>query len=175
MVQCGRESIPRPAKFPFRRCRSGVLRNRVGNEDPILVDAGPTGLGLILQQKKPKGWQPVVCASRSLTEVEQRYSQTEKLWTFDGHANDVTHIVIGSTCTVETDHKPLLPLFNQPHSRPPMRIERWLLYLQQFDFELKYIPGKENPADYLSRHPVPLCPLDKKVCQLREEVVHRVV
>eukprot|EP00795_Rhopilema_esculentum_P007362 gene7362-13097_t len=33
------------------------------------------------------------------------------------------------------------------------RIERWMLRLQQYDFEVVYKSGIGNPADYLSRHP----------------------
>ena len=35
-------------------------------------------LGLILMQRKKQGLQSVACQSRSLTEVEQRYSQMER-------------------------------------------------------------------------------------------------
>ena len=42
-----------------------------------------------------------------------------------------------------------------PKSTPPSaRIERWLLYLQQFCYVIKHIAGKENSADVLSRLPV---------------------
>jgi len=42
-----------------------------------------------------------------------------------------------------------------PRSKPPSaRIERSLLYLQQFEYELIHIPGKDNTADVLSRLPV---------------------
>ena len=37
---------------------------------------------------------------------------------------------------------------------PSARIERWLLYLQQFCYVVKHIAGKENSADALSRLPV---------------------
>lgn len=40
-------------------------------------------------------------------------------------------------------------------SKPPSaRIERWLLYLQQFQYELTHIRGKDHAADVLSRLPV---------------------
>ena len=44
----------------------------------VIADAGPVGLGGILVQEQ-NGEQHVICyASRSLTDVERRYSQTEK-------------------------------------------------------------------------------------------------
>ena len=49
-----------------------------GLETKLLLDAGPNGLGLILMQKKPEGWNAVECASRSLTEVEKRYLQIDR-------------------------------------------------------------------------------------------------
>ncbi|XP_038063006.1 uncharacterized protein LOC119733689 [Patiria miniata] len=54
---------------------------------------------------------------------------------------------------VITDHKPLVPLFNNPHSNAPTRIERWLLKLQEYNFTVEYQQEKLNPADYMSRHP----------------------
>eukprot|EP00117_Sycon_ciliatum_P006349 scpid86040/ scgid0626/ len=40
-------------------------------------------------------------------------------------------------------------------SRPPPRIERMVLRLQDLSFQLQYKPGPENPADVLSRNPQP--------------------
>jgi hypothetical protein len=80
--------------------------------------------------------------------------------------------LIGATfVVVETDHAPLLPMFNNPNSRPPMRIERWLTYLQQFSFTLVYRPGPQNGADYLSRHPLPISQQDVKSGKWREQTV----
>ena len=76
---------------------------------------------------------------------------------------------------VEADHRPLLPFFNNPHSRPPMRIECWLLYLQQFDFELKYCPRSKNGAHYLSRHMIPLTESVTETFNTREQVVHSII
>ena len=42
-------------------------------QDTKLVDAGPNGLGLVLIPKKSQGLKAVECASRSLTELEERY------------------------------------------------------------------------------------------------------
>ena len=105
------------------------------------MDAGPNGLGLILMQEKPEGWKAAECASRSLTEVEKRYSQIDREALAIRWACERCYLYLtGSSFGIETDHQPLLTLFNNSHSRPPMRTELWLLCLQQFDFQLKYCP-----------------------------------
>ena len=50
-------------------------------------------------------------------------------------------------------YKALEIIFRNPRSKPPARIERWLLRLQQYDFTVTYRSGIGDPADYLSRHP----------------------
>ena len=53
--------------------------------------------------------------------------------------------------SVISDHKPLEFIWQK--GRPPLRIERWGLRLQPYNMVIKYRPGAENPADYMSRHP----------------------
>lgn len=60
----------------------------------------------------------------------------------------------GKKFKVITDHKLLVSLFNNPSSKPSARIERRLLELQQYRFNVEYRSGASNPADYASRHPV---------------------
>jgi hypothetical protein len=122
----------------------------------VVVDASPVGLGAMLVQYDTEGNKSIVAlGSRSLSSVEQRYSQTER------EALGVTwgiqhfHLYLaGSQFRVVTDHKPLLNLFNNPSAKPPMRIERWVMKLQEYEFNLIYKPGKDNPADFMSRHPL---------------------
>ena len=85
----------------------------IGRETKLKVDAGPNGLGLILLQKKEENrWQPVECARRSQTETAKRYSQLEREALAVRWACERCYMyLIGSTFVVETDHKPLLPLF----------------------------------------------------------------
>ena len=123
-------------------------------ETSIIVDAGPIGLGAILVQKQPDGMlRPVSYASRSLTPVEQRYSQTERealavVWGCERY-----HIYLyGSHFTILTDHEPLKVLYT--HSgKPSPRILRWGLRLQSYNFTITHIPGSTNPADMLSINP----------------------
>ena len=62
----------------------------------------------------------------------------------------------GIPFTVITDHKPLPPLYNSYKKTGPVRVERHWVRLQGFDFSVKYEPGRYNPCDYNSRHPLPL-------------------
>ena len=125
-------------------------------ETTIYTDASPVGLGAILTQKDPArdNIRVVAYGSRSLTPVEQRYSQTEREALAISWSCKHFHLyVYGQPVTIVTDHKPLVSIFNKPNSNPPVRIERWSLNLQQYAVTVVYQPGSSNPADYLSRHP----------------------
>jgi hypothetical protein len=69
-------------------------------------------------------------ASRSLTPVETRYSQTEKEAFAAVWGCERFHLyLVGTQFDLITDHKPLEIIYS-PKSKPPLRIERWLLRLQ---------------------------------------------
>lgn len=59
---------------------------------------------------------------------------------------------------IVTAHKPLLPLFNKPTAKPPPRIEKWVMDMQDVDYELQYETGKYEAdlLDFLSGHPLSL-------------------
>lgn len=59
--------------------------------------------------------------------------------------------------TIVTAHKPLLGLFHKAAAKSPPCIEKWIMSMQDVDFEMKYQPGKDeaDPLDFLSRHPLP--------------------
>lgn len=58
--------------------------------------------------------------------------------------------LFGRSFDLITDHKPLEVIFG-PKSRPSARIERWVLRLQSYQYQIKYRAGKSNIADPLSR------------------------
>ena len=117
----------------------------------VLADASPCGLGAILTQNG----KVVSYASRALSDVEQRYSQTEREMLAVVWCAEHFHLYLyGESFTICSDHQPLLGIIKS--QRPASaRIERWRIRLLPYVFELKYRPGKDdkNPADYMSRHP----------------------
>ena len=127
------------------------------HETLVICDGSPEGLGGGLFQKTDKGFQPVHYVSRTLTDTEKRYSQIER----EALAAEFTttrlqmYLLGAPKFQLATDHKPLLPLFNNPTAKLPPRIERLALKMQNLDFEMIHIPGKTNMTDYMSRHPLP--------------------
>ena len=120
----------------------------------LYVDASPLGLGAILCQLDDSGnMRPISFASRSLSGMEKRYSQTEReaLAVKYGCLKFHPYPSSDPQFTVHTDHKPLLQLL-RPGSRLPPRIERMALAVQDLTFTLEYNPGAGNPADVPSRH-----------------------
>ena len=127
----------------------GYFRNECKTR--IIADAGPTGLGAVLTQLQNDTWRVISYASRNLTEVERRNSQTEKeglalVWACERFQL----YLFGREFEMETDYKPLQYIYNRS-SKPAARIERWVLRLQAYNFKVIYRPGKTNIADSLSR------------------------
>ncbi|XP_029054611.2 uncharacterized protein K02A2.6-like [Osmia bicornis bicornis] len=119
-------------------------------EIEISVDASSTAVGAVLLQER----KPVAYASRALTEVQTRYSQIEKelLAVCFGMEKFELYIFGKKQVQVETDHKPLLGLIKKPLHVVPTRLQRMLLRLQPYCFNLSYTPGKQMQiADTLSR------------------------
>ena len=51
-----------------------------------------------------------------------------------------------------TDHKPLESVFNKPTHATPIRVERIINRMLDYDFVVEYRPGKEKISGYTSRH-----------------------
>ena len=117
----------------------------------IITDASPVGLGAVLIQEQHGVKRIISYASKSLSDVEKRYSQTEKEALAIVWACERFHVYLyGIEFELYTDHKPLETIYSS-RSRPCARIERWTLRLQPDKFKVKYLPGGQNIADPLSR------------------------
>ena len=131
----------------------------------VHVDAGkkmestsnvPGGLCAILTQQDENGvWRMCNVANRTLTDIETRYGQTElEALAIKWACSDAFYqfLVGASKFEILTDCKPLVHLFNNPKSRAPIRIERQILAIQGLEYTVVYNRGKDNIADYGSRH-----------------------
>eukprot|EP00795_Rhopilema_esculentum_P016076 gene16076-7425_t len=138
-------------------------------ETKLIVDGFKYGFSSILTQLEPQTQQYKVIRydSRPTTDTESRYSQIEIESAALAFAMQRNHIYLHGlqNFIASTDHKPLLPLYNQYKAELPARILRDKLKLQDYSYTLIHKPGKTNPADYLSRHLVVLadvCTVTKK-------------
>ena len=145
----------------------------VNRDTFVTVDASPVGISAILTQSKSGSdeYTVIAYASRALSDVKKRYSQTEKealsiIWSVEHF-----HLFLyGKKFTLITDHKPLEVIHGSATSKPSARIERWVLRLQPYAFKIQYRSGRENAADYLSQHPFKKC--EKQQEKLVEEYIN---
>ena len=124
----------------------------------LSADASSCGTGAVLRQRQRNGdLQPISYISRALTDTEQRYAQIEKealgiTWA----CKKFQDYLIGMRFSIETDHKPLIPLLlSKPVNELPIRVQRFQLRLMSNDFSISHVSGKDlTTADTLSRAPV---------------------
>src|SRR5450759_4855007 len=118
----------------------------------VTIDASGWCLGAILwQYKGDKRECPVYYASRQMSPAEKKYTTTEREALAVVYAcKKFRHYLLGYRIVFHTDHDSLKYLVNKPDLSG--RIARWILLLQEFNYEVVVKPEKANSnADYLSR------------------------
>ncbi|KAF3674437.1 hypothetical protein FXO37_06399 [Capsicum annuum] len=117
----------------------------------IICDASGVALGAVLGKKKDKLLHPIYYASKALNRTQKNCSITEqelltviyafdKFWTY----------LLGTKVVVHTDRTALRYLMVKNDMKP--RLIRWVLLLQEFEFEVKDRKGCKNQVvDHLSR------------------------
>ena len=124
-------------------------------ETELITDASNFGIGgVLLQTDTNDNQRPISYISKSLTDTEKRYGITEKealavVWCIERYH----YYLYGKSFKLTVDHKPLQFIF-KPQARLSSRISRWQLKLQAYDFEINYVKGEKNIADFLSRKPM---------------------
>ena len=115
------------------------------------------GISAILYQQHGETWHPVTCGSRYLTPTEKDYYpiENEMLAVTWGCRKMKMYLQGLPHFTIETDHKPLIPILNKKQIiEMSPRIQDMRMKLLPFTFTAHHVPGKDmEDADALSRAP----------------------
>lgn len=113
----------------------------------VTIDASKHGVGAVLSQDD----LPISFASKSYNEAAQKKSTIEQeLLAIHFAVKHFKPYLYGTHFQLQTDHKPLIYLFNLKD--PSSKLTRLRLELAEFNFTISHIKGKENViADAFSR------------------------
>ena len=124
---------------------------KAANKLELYVDASGTGCGACLMQKQEGVPKVIAYGSMTFSNTERRYSTTDREMTaIRWGVNNFRCFLGGVPFILVTDHKPLTYLNTM--SSTNSRLMRTVEEMAEFEFEIRYRPGKENEAaDFLSR------------------------
>jgi len=167
--------MPEAAKEAIKRLKEELVNEPVltlpdfDKPFEIQTDASKYAIGGVLYQRDEEGKEhPIWYGSRVLTPTEQKYSTTERemlaVYTWIRYWKAY---LWGRPFTVYTDHSPLTGI--KTNKDITGRLTNMILKLQEYDFEMIYLPGRKNVvADALSRTPIA-----KKTMKEIEEAIER--
>lgn len=111
------------------------------------TDALKDGLGALLLQAEGDSWEPVACASRSMTKTETKYvSNRERMSWISIWIGNISLLCLWVSLSCQS---------SKSLNEMTLRTRHLIMKLQSYDSELIYSPGKYLVlADALSRAPV---------------------
>ena len=113
--------------------------------------ASDYALGVVLGQRIEKIFKALYYASKTFNEAQENYSTTEKeMLALVFSCEKFRPYILGSHVIIHTDHAVIRYMMTKKDVKP--RLIRWVLFLQEFDLEIKDKNGSDNViADHLSR------------------------
>jgi hypothetical protein len=130
---------------------------QINAKKPVYVrcDASDIGCACVLYQMvfnvqtKQEEPQAIAYAARRFSPAERRWCLAEReCYSIKMAWEKFAGLLAGQHVIVETDHKNHLYMY----SASSMKVQRWRMWLQQYDYEIRHLPGKLNePVDSLSR------------------------
>lgn len=141
----------------FQKLRNSLLTTQIlkypdfSKQFKVIVDASDFACGGVLTQTYDGIDMPITYISRSFKKGELNKPPIEKeLLAVHFAVTQLRPYLYGRHFMVNSDHKPLIYLYNLKN--PSSRLSRLRLDLEEYDFEIQYIKGKDNViADALSR------------------------
>lgn len=140
----------------------------------LQTDASDVGIGAALIQGTLEEPRAIAYVSRTLQAAEKNYSVMEReclaiVWAI----KKLRGYLEGYHFTVVTDHQALRYLDSL--KEPTGRLARWVVTLQQYDFDIMYRKGSMNHmADLLSRKPLPTLSAMSTTCPWYQRMIKEV-
>ena len=124
---------------------------RYDHDFKLFTDASSVCIGAVLSQVHENLERVISYGSRMLNDAEVGYSTTEKECLSVVHfTTEYRHYLLGRKFEIISDHRPLQWLKGIKH--PTGRLGRWAIKLSEFDYTIKYRPGRKHEnADGMSR------------------------
>lgn len=141
LIQLDKEALK-----AFEQLKNALISDEVilhypdfNKEFTLTTDASDYAIGAVLSQAN----QPIAFISRTLSKTEESYetARKEMLAIFWAVKSFNGYLFGGSKVKIYTDHEPLTHECNWKGS---IAVRRWKSYLDEYDKELIYKPGKEN-------------------------------
>jgi hypothetical protein len=127
------------------------------SDSPVIpaVDTSSIAVGFYLCQADPKNPQKRYFArfrSISLNEREQRFSQPKlELYGLFRTLHTYKIYIVGvRNLIIEVDAQYIRGMLNNPNTAPSASVNRWIVSILTFHFELRHVPGKIHGPDGLS-------------------------